>query len=451
MFFLRQNKNHGIDKKEPPKRKKGWRVFFIALAAILIVVVSYGAYIFASGKRIFDTNNLTGSPLLKSLLGKDYDLKGEGDGRINILVMGKGGEGHPGGTLTDSVMVISIDPNAKTYAMLSIPRDLYVPIYGTKSYSKINEVYQNGENEKKGGGAELAKKTVGAILDLPIHYYLTLDFYGFKQFVDKIGGVDVNVEKAIYDPLYPADDMKNYQTFSIKAGEQHLNGEVALKYARSRESSSDFDRAARQQKLVDAIRSKMLKTSTLANPKTILDIVNIIGNHVRTDFTPTEIMALSKIVTDLDGSKSVTKVLTNGSDGELVSDSSSGTYTLRPDSGSWTKIQKIAHEIFSDPDLKEEDAKIEVLNGTSTSGLASELGETLKSYNYNVTSVSNATDRYAKTVIYDYSNGSKSTTLQFLKSRLDAEIIQKSSTSNTSDITVAIGDNYSGFAKNPTP
>jgi LCP family protein required for cell wall assembly len=449
MFFLRQNKNHGIDKKEPPKRKKGWRIFFIALAAILILVISYGAYIFASGKRIFDTNNLTGSPLLKSLLGKDYDLKGEGDGRINILVMGKGGEGHPGGTLTDSVMVISIDPNEKTYAMLSIPRDLYVPIYGTKSYSKINEVYQIGEKEKEGDGADLAKKTVGSILDLPIHYYLTLDFYGFKQFVDKIGGVDVNVEKAIYDPLYPADDMKNYKTFSIKDGEQHLSGEIALKYARSRETSSDFDRAARQQKLVDAIRSKMLKTSTLANPKTILDIVNIIGDHVRTDFTPTEIMALSKIVTDLDGSKSVAKVLTNGSDGELVSDSSSGTYTLRPKSGSWTEIQKIAHEIFSDPDLQEEDAKIEVLNGTSTVGLASELGETLSSYNYNVTSVKNATDRYAKTVIYDYSNGSKSTTLQFLKSRLGAEIIEKSSTSNAVDITIVIGDNYNGFAKNP--
>ncbi|OGD63700.1 hypothetical protein A2215_00045 [Candidatus Berkelbacteria bacterium RIFOXYA2_FULL_43_10] len=447
--FLRKKQKEVAGEKSSPKSKRGWRIFFIALAAILVLVISYGAYIFASGKRVFDTNNLTGSPLLKSLLGKEVDLKGEGDGRINILVMGKGGEGHPGGTLTDSIMVVSIDPNEKTYAMLSIPRDLYVPISGSKSYSKINEIYQIGENEKKGGGADLAKKTVGAILDLPIHYYLTLDFYGFKQFIDKIGGVDVNVEKAIYDPLYPAGDMKNYQTFSIKAGEQHLNGEVALKYARSRETSSDFDRAARQQKLVDAIRSKLLKTSTLANPKTILNIINIIGDHARTDFTPTEILALTKIIADLDGSKSVSYVLTNGTDGELVSDSSSGTYTLRPKSGSWTEIQKIAHEIFSDPDLQEEDAKIEVLNGTSTTGLATELSETLKSYNYNVVSVSNATDRYAKTVIYDYSKGSKSTTLQFLKSRLGAEIIEKSLISGDVDITVVIGDNYLGFAKNP--
>jgi len=299
--FLRKKQKEVAGEKSSPKSKRGWRIFFIALAAILVLVISYGAYIFASGKRVFDTNNLTGSPLLKSLLGKEVDLKGEGDGRINILVMGKGGEGHPGGTLTDSIMVVSIDPNEKTYAMLSIPRDLYVPISGSKSYSKINEIYQIGENEKKGGGADLAKKTVGAILDLPIHYYLTLDFYGFKQFIDKIGGVDVNVEKAIYDPLYPAGDMKNYQTFSIKAGEQHLNGEVALKYARSRETSSDFDRAARQQKLVDAIRSKLLKTSTLANPKTILNIINIIGDHARTDFTPTEILALTKIIADLNG------------------------------------------------------------------------------------------------------------------------------------------------------
>ena len=116
--FLRKKQKEVAGEKSSPKSKRGWRIFFIALAAILVLVISYGAYIFASGKRVFDTNNLTGSPLLKSLLGKEVDLKGEGDGRINILVMGKGGEGHPGGTLTDSIMVVSIDPNEKTASLL---------------------------------------------------------------------------------------------------------------------------------------------------------------------------------------------------------------------------------------------------------------------------------------------------------------------------------------------
>jgi LCP family protein required for cell wall assembly len=435
--------------KNPPKKRRGWRVFFVAVVAVVLLAASYGAYIYASGKRIFDASNLTGSPFLKSLLGEDYNLKGEGDGRINILAMGKGGEGHPGGTLTDSIMVISIDPNEKTYAMLSIPRDLYVPIYGTKQYSKINEIYQYGENQKEGSGAALIKNTVGNILDLPIHYYLTIDFYGFKQFIDKIGGVDVNVDKAIYDPLYPADDMKNYKTFSIKAGQQHLDGATALKYARSRETSSDFDRAARQQKLVDAVRTKLLSTSTLANPKTILSLVNIVGDHVRTDFAPDELYALGKLVMELDGSRSVSKVLSNATDGELVSDSSTGTYALKPKETDWSGVQKVAHEIFADPNLEEEDAKIEVLNGTSISGLANSLGDTLESYNYNVISVKNATDRYAKTVIYDYSSGRKSVTLQFLKNRLNAEVIAKKSTSDSVDITVVIGDNYKGFTNNP--
>ncbi|MFA7243809.1 MAG: LCP family protein [Patescibacteria group bacterium] len=429
-------------------QKKGWKITFLIVLAILIVSGSYLSYLIASGKKIFDPNNLTGSPFFAK--GSNYELKGEGDGRINILVMGKGGSGHPGGELTDSMMVVSINPDNKTVAMLSVPRDLYVPVPGKKNYNvKINEIYTVGEKQKQGSGAALVKETVGNILDLPIHYYVSLDFYGFKKLVDQIGGIDVNVDKNLYDPFFPADDMKSYSPFNIKAGQHHLDGTTALKYARSRETTSDFDRALRQQKVIAAVKDKIFNLGFLANPKKLVDLVNVVGDHVRTDFTPNELYAMAKLIKDVDTSKIISKVLTNGSDGELVDSTANGAYILKPKTGNWEQIQMIAHEIFTDPNLTKENAKIEVLNGSNKAGLGSQLSEVLKSYSYNVINVDTAKSKYPKTIIYDYTNGAKKITLQFLKNRLSCEVVQKTSPGNNVDIDVIIGDNYQGFNKNP--
>lgn len=445
LFRRKTSRNQELNLPGSAKKRRRKRIIVSIVIAVLVIIVSYLGYLIASGKRIFDPASLTGSAFFKS--GQNHQLKGEGDGRINILLMGMGGESHPGGTLTDTIIVMSIDPKAKTMAMLSIPRDLYVPVPGTKYSKKINEIYSTGEERKKGDGPILAKETVSKILDLPIHYYLTVDFYAFKKIIDEIGGVDVLVDKDLYDPLYPADDMVRYQTFKIKAGQQHLDGATALKFARSRETTSDFDRAARQQKVITAAREKILKVGFLANPKKILDMVNILGDHARTDFSPKEIYALSTIISELDMGKTVSKVLTNGTDGELVSDSSTGTYTLRPIGGTWEKIQRIAHEIFTDSDLKEEDAKIEVLNGSKTVGLALKLSDILQSYNYNVIKTDNAAESFEKTVIFDYSNGSKKVTLQFLKARLNCEVQKKDRPVSGADITIVIGNDYKGFNK----
>ncbi len=454
MFIKRKaNKESAVEKpkriKKPMKRWK--KIVLLVLLAIFVLIASYVAYIYASGKKIFDPSSLTASPFFSKLSGESYQLKGEGDGRINILILGMGGESHPGGHLTDSIMVLSINPEDKTMAMLSIPRDLYVPIPGTKISKKINEVYKTGEDKKEGTGAEFAKETIGKILDLPIHYYVTVDFYGFKKIIDEVGGIDVNVEKAIYDPLFPAQDMKGYEPFKIKAGQQHMDGTTALKYARSRETSSDFDRAARQQKVIQALRERISNKGYLANPKNLLSLVSIASEHIRTDFSTNDIGALANLAKEIDYSKTVSKVLTNGTGGELVSDSSSGTYVLLPKGGNWEIVQKVAHELFTDPDLKREDAKIEVVNGTKTSGLGGKLADTLKSYNYTIVSIVSG-KATAKTTINDYTNGAKSVTIEFLEKRLgvkSTKITRPSSASNV-DISVIIGEDYKGFTKEPT-
>lgn len=447
MCFGKNKKDGDFKIKKPIK--KGWRVFGIILAVIAIIGISYIGYLYASGKRVFDPKSLIQSPFFSSKANSNANLRGEGDGRINILLLGIGGPNHPGGMLTDSIMVASIDPNEKTMAMLSIPRDLYTPIAGTKKSVKINEIYSIGEKEKKGSGATLVKDSVGKILDLPVHYYVVIDFYGFVKFIDEIGGVDVNVEKNLNDPYYPDVNMQGYDPFYIKAGQQHMDGAVALKYSRSRETTSDFDRAARQQQIISASKEKVLKIGFLANPKKILDIINIIGDHVRTDFSASELVSLSDLLKNLDSSKTVSKVLTNAEDGELISDSSSGTFYLMPKGGNWDNIQKLAHEIFTEPNLKKENAKIEILNGTKTAGLAGKLADTLRSYNYNVVSIASAPEKYTNTQIIDYTNGSKPITLTFLKKRLDASVSLQNKISDNVDITIIIGDDYKGFIKSP--
>lgn len=449
IFFKKYNKHESDDSHKKPKSKKRWRIFWIVLAVFGIVGISYAGFLYASGQKIFDPKSLTQSPFFRSKADKNAALRGEGDGRINILLLGMGGANHPGGMLTDSIMVASIDPTNNTLAMLSIPRDLYVPIPGTKQSAKINEVYSIGEKEKAGNGPVLMKDAVGKILDLPIHYYVVADFYGFVKFVDKIGGVDVYVDKNLNDPFFPDANMQGYDPFHIKAGQQHLDGATALKYARSRETTSDFDRAARQQKIIAAVREKTLNAGYLANPKNLVDVVNIIGNHVHTDFAASELVSLGELIKKLDSSKTVSKVLTSATDGELVSDSSSGTYYLLPKDKTWGQIQSIAHEIFVDPNLRQENAKIQVLNASSKTGLGTTLAQTLKSYNYNVVSIKAATQKQTKTEIIDYTNGQKSVTLNFLKNRLNVAITKKTQTDPSVDITIIIGDDYKGFTKSP--
>jgi len=147
----------------------------------------------------------------------------------------------------------------------------------------------------------------------------------------------------------------------------------------------------------------------------------------------------------VDTSTIASKVLTSGADGELYNCGNNGSCLYCPKNDDWSVVQRIAHEIFQDPNLINEDAKIEILNGTSTPGLATKLSETLDSYNYNVVSIGNSKQDYQKTIIYDYSGGQKEITLQFLQKRLDADIVEKSLSDEDIDLRIIIGEDYEGF------
>src|SRR4030043_1324078 len=193
-----REKNAQLDQfKDKPKKK----ILKIIGIVLVVLILGFGAWM-ASGligafSKIFTENKGEGSPFL-SFLGdvKAEQLKGEGDGRINILLVGMGGIGHPGGDLTDTIIIASIDPKNKDMAMLSLPRDLLTDI-PSNGEARLNSAYHYGEEMKRTGrtldgkevnGPELSKITIGEIVDLPIHYYIAMDFEGFIRLVDKLGG-----------------------------------------------------------------------------------------------------------------------------------------------------------------------------------------------------------------------------------------------------------------------
>lgn len=433
------------------KPRKPFKVFLLLLAIFILLPIGWvGLSALGTLNKISDKSGDGKSPALSFLdKVKPNQLQGEGDGRINILLLGIGGAGHPGGQLSDTIMIASFNPKDKSLAMLSIPRDLYVPIPDV-GWNKINYAHAYGEQylKDKGGGPGLAKKTVSEILDLPIHYYVRIDFSGFQKLVDALGGVTVNAEKPISDPLYPDEKMIGYEPFYLKAGTQKLDGKTALKYARSRETTSDFDRARRQQILLGAIKEKSLSAGVLANPKKIVDILGIIGNHVRTDMAAWEMERLITLGKDINANQIISKVLDNGPNGPLVS-SGEGGYTLSPRTGNFKEIQRIAHEIFTDPYLSQENAKIEIQNASSRKGLAGDVSNQLQSYGYNVTKISVASESKTKTIIYDYSNGKNPYTAKFLADRFKVNILPTKENS-TADFMIILGEDQKNSAKEKT-
>lgn len=434
--------------KSTYRKKLWWEIplgVFIGLALVTGGLLGYKT--FAATKKVI-TENISGSaPALLDNV-EPRELKGEGDGRINILLLGWGGEGHNGSFLTDTIMVVSIDPKTKKVAMLSIPRDLYLYI-PKEGYNRINTMYWIGEKRNKnGGGISMSKEVVSDLLDLNIHYAIAVDFDGFKDIVNALGGVTVDVEKDLVDYQYPTSS-GGYQTLRIKKGTQKMDGELALKYARSRKSTSDYDRAARQQILLAAIRDKALKVETILNPTKVSGLIEVLGNHLKTDIQLWEIQRLVEMSKDIDMSNMVNKVI-SVEEGIVAGKMINGMSVVVPKSGDYGDIRKFAHEVFTDSFLTGENASIDILNGTKNSNSAKRLSMVLESYNYNIKEIKNAERQdYKNTIIYDNTESKKPYTIEFLKKRLSklgikAEVKKGTMGSSEADIIIIVGSDYRG-------
>jgi len=360
-------------------------------------------------------------------------LKTDSYGNTNILLLGAGGGNHDGADLTDTIILASIDQNNKLVPMLSIPRDFYVNVDEIGEGVRINKLYEVGK-KKYGteGGINLVEKTIEDITGIDIHYHVLINFSGFKDIVDSLGGVDINVENAIYDPYYPLGETIKYQTFSLSTGDHHLDGDMALKYVRSRKTTSDFDRSKRQQKLLFAIKEKAMSKNLLTNPGKIKDLYYSINNNIETNFSIRQIIELAKISQNFTKENIIQRVMTDDptSCGGFLyvpdRDLFGGAYVLVPIGNDYDFIHQYADLIFHYPNVNKNKLEFQLLNGTKTAGLATEAKAVLKRLCFSVIRYGNAQNQNIKktTLFYKTSDSAKTIpeALYFLKQIIPGEI-----------------------------
>ena len=295
------------------------RVGMLALAALSVAVVlphafanAWGTSAAASFSKIFATSGA--GP------GKQAAAIDPGSGRINVLIVGVDSLPWRGETLTDSLMVASLDPVSKTASLLSLPRDIVdVPLGNGDVYAaKINSIMSYAAARKDRfpqGGMRALEDAVGTMLGIPIHYYARIDFVGFVALVDSIGGVDVNVKKGFTDPVYDGYGFPGYSPnsappgWTVTAGPHHFDGYEALAYARSRYAigESDFTRAGRQQEILLAIRARLLSNGALLTQ--LPQLFSALGNLVKTDIPVDRLPDFAAIVDEMGPSSISRRVL----------------------------------------------------------------------------------------------------------------------------------------------
>ena len=426
-------KKYGSEDQERRPLSFFGRVFLVLLIISTISAAALSHHVTISGEEeslsFFDT-------IKRLVTSSEKLLDGEEEDRINLLALGIGGEGHDGPELTDTIIFSSYRPSTDEVGMLSIPRDLtiYIPEY---EWRKINHVNAYGEAEEPGTGPEFAQEIIGDLLGQDIHYWVKVDFNGFADLIDDLGGVDVYVDQSFVDNQYPTDDYLT-QTISFDEGWQKMDGQTALMYVRSRHGTngegSDFARSRRQQKVLMAVKDKVLTAGTLLNPSKINKIIATLGEHVQTNLSTWQILRLATMVRDVEQETIQTHVLDNAHDGILYDDIINGAYVLLPKNDDWGAIRRMAANVFSEGDITyiaqeepeivdESIIQLEIQNGTTISGFAFQTSQLMVGQGFEVTKSGNAAERgYEKTIIYDLTEGELPEELELIREYLEAEI-----------------------------
>lgn len=450
------------------------RTIFLRTAIVVVALfIAVGSLLLSQG--YFNLHKVfRGTAVQAASLQQNVDpnlLKGEGDGRVNVLLTGIGGPGHDGGNLTDTLMIASIDPVNNQATLLSIPRDLWVNVPNHGSM-KINAAYETGmfEYAKKNhvdnsnpqavqAGFTSIDQMLETVLGIPIHYNLLVNFQAFRQAVDTVGGVTVDVPTDLYDPTMAWENHNN--PYLARAGVQQFDGVHALIYVRSRETSSDFARSQRQRAVLLALKQKTASLGTLANPAKLSGLVSAFGSNVQTDLSLSDASRIYSVFKKINNNdiQSISLAGTTtinsaaaGTDSLVTTGNLNGQSIVMPKAGldNYDAIQAFVRGKLQDGYILKEQAKILVVNGTVQNGLAADTATTLKSYGYNVIgTASTAKQVLPSTVLVDLSHGRDKYTKHYLEDRFNTTAVttMPDNTINTTgaDFVVLLGNDESSF------
>jgi LCP family protein required for cell wall assembly len=404
-------------------RRRRLRILLAGLFAILLIVGG-GAYIYLShvvevSSKVVAQVVQTPEPVRPGIVLPDgtqstpipviYPDWSKNE-PINILLIGLDYRPGEQDSRADTQIIVHIDPAAKSAALVAIPRDLWVPIPGF-GQDRINAAFQDGESNADkvpGAGPGLSMATMEDNFGIPIQYYAQVDFTGFEKIIDTLGGVTIDVPKPLVDNDYPYGNYGATRIY-IPAGLQHMDGHTALAYARSRHADSDLGRNSRQEAVLLALREQGLNLNLITK---LDDLAGQLSDAVKTNLNLQQIGSLVQLAKQIK-SDSIQSVQITA---DMVTETFiNGADVLQPN---WSMIRPLIARAFADPRLAKEGARISVQNGTTVSGVARTVSDSLAAKGFNVPdlrSVDSAdAGKYPQTVIIDYTGGQKPATIAAL-------------------------------------
>jgi LCP family protein required for cell wall assembly len=394
----------------------------------------------------------------------------DGTERLNILLIGSDQRPHEGTYNTDTLIVVSIDPTTKQVAMFSLPRDSWgIPLpsgpltgaFGSTFKHKINSLFTSvrGRPDLVPGtsltrGYNGLKEVLGNLYGLDIKYFVEVNFDGFKQVVDAMGGVTINVQVPVLDESYPSDTGRLSRVY-IPTGIQHMTGAQALVYARSRHGSDDFDRGYRQQRVLTSMREQ----ANIANliPR-IPDLLAAVKKTVRTDIPQDQLAKLAGLAGSVD-TKNVRSYVFSYPRFGTQTGPNAPEYRYLPNVN---KIRTAVSNAFKvDPQLEDtraalgqENAAIWVLNGTGRSGQASTLAAYLDYYGLTTSAPNQKPDQTAvsgtRIVVYNGAESRLTATIAFLESTFNTKVVLKTDTAIGADIVITTSSSTPNLTPPPS-
>jgi LCP family protein required for cell wall assembly len=440
------------------RRLRNWFTKKRVLLLILALIVIPG--LFLGGKFVYNLSRIFGGSIFSAL--STTKLDGENKGRVNILLAGNSADdpGHQGASLTDSIMLLSIDTRNNTAFMMSVPRDLWVNIPGY-GHHKINEAFNDGEEDNfsepgyPAGGMGMLEQVVEDNFGVNVNYYALINYRAFREAVDAVGGITVDIKstdkRGLYDPNISRADGGPLR---LENGVQKLDGKTALNLARARGDhwlaygfpASDFDRTNNQRMMLVALKSKMTSTGVLANPVRLNNLMDALGNNVKTDLELGEVRRLADLGKKI-GNSHIRSVGLNDANGENLLESymsERGESALIPAEGidDFSAIKQFMHKLMSTNPVVKENARIVVLNGTDEFGLAGKNADSLKAKNLTVVATADSLRAADVSEIINNSGTSKPATLKLLKSIYGAHVTTANPYKGTynADFIVIVGD-----------
>jgi LCP family protein required for cell wall assembly len=461
--------------KKSPSRLTKKKVLLRSSLASLAVLLGAGGFL---GVKALDTVNKVfhGNILSDATAAfNDTPLKGENTGRVNILLAGDSSDdaGHGGSSLTDSILVLSIDTQNHSVFLLSIPRDLWVDIPGY-GWQKINAANNNlGTNfpgYPKNGMGQL-EHLVTTDLGIPIDYYALSNYGAFKDAVNAVGGVSVNIQSPDPRGLFDA-----YTNLNLSNGQHVLDGQQALNLARARGDGSagdvsygfrdsDFGRTQHQRQLFTGITEKAKSLGFLSNPVKISDLMDAFSNNVGTDLSLQNVLRLVQITKGINLSSiqpyAYCATLTPSCSTPILTtytDPASGEEAFIPKAGigDYGQMEQYYQRLSSNNPVVKEGASVVILNASNAVGLAKQQQPVLQADGFNVATIADANSGHPTTMIVDNSNGSEPNSLKLLQKLYPGTTVTSTLGSPeaaeaqgyTANFVVILGQNWDGTNAN---